>query len=210
MTLSRKERDELRRQREILDASLSIFAQNGYHGTTMADISRESQYPLGTIYKYFPGKKQIFYELVMERVHHLGQQLYEISCNKDLTPPDALRAFLFAKARFYIENSDFIRIYISQRSTIDAVVLPQLNDRVNRMHDKMVTLFEQTFKKGIPHWFKPHPPRQMALMFTDMAHFAAWAALFREEDEMERHRRLELVFDIFLNGVTPTPHHEEK
>jgi len=201
MDISRKERDDLRRQREIMAAALSIFAAQGFHGTTMAQISEGAQYPLGTIYKYFSSKKQIYHELVMERVHKLGDILYEISIKPDLSPTEKLKQFLFAQSTFYRTNNEFIRIYISERSTIDSVLLPKLNEKVNRMNDKMVSLFQKTFEQGQKGEFKSYPPREMALLFTDIAHSVSWSSLFETDDEESHQKRLELIFDIFLNGV---------
>ncbi len=178
MTISRRERDDQRRKDEILDAALSIFATQGFHGATMAQISQEAQYPLGTIYKYFSSKKQIYHDLVMERVHQLGQILISISNKKELTAREKLKESLFAKAKFYRSNSDFIRIYISERSNIDAVMLPKLNEKVNRMHQKMITLFQKIFEQGIEDEFKPYPTREMATLFTEIAHSVAWSSLF--------------------------------
>lgn len=180
MNISRKERDDQRRRDEILDAALSIFATNGFHGTTMAQISQEAQYPLGTIYKYFSSKKQIYHDLVMERVHQLGQILLAISNQKELSAIEKLRLSLFAKTKFYRSNSDFIRIYISERSNIDSVIIPKLNEKVNRMHEKMITLFQKIFEQGMADEFKPYPPREMATLFTELAHSVAWSYLFQD------------------------------
>lgn len=202
MSISRKERDDQRRRQEILDTALSIFASQGFHGTTMAQISQESQYPLGTIYKYFSSKKQIYHDLVMERVHQLGQILLEITSRKETSLLDKLRESLFAKALFYKTNDEFIRIYISERSNIDAVMMPKLNQKVNRMHNKMVTLFETIFEQGRNKIFQPYPAREMAILFTDIAHSVSWSSLFMEENEKHLNNRLEMIFDMFINGVS--------
>ncbi len=204
MDISRKERDDMRRRREIMDAALSIFATQGFHGTTMAQISESAQYPLGTIYKYFSSKKQIYHDLVMERVQQLGEILYEISITPEISPTEKLKQFLFAQSKFYRSNNEFIRIYISERSNIDSVLMPKLNRKVSRMNEKMVSLLQKTFEKGLNSEFKPYPPREMALLFADIAHSVSWSYLFEDEDETTQHQRLELIFNIFLNGVAVT------
>ncbi len=201
-TLSRKERDDLRRRQEILDTALPIFAAQGFHGTTMAQISSEAQYPLGTIYKYFSSKKQIYNDLVIEKVHELGRILLEISKRENLDVCGKLKEALFAKALFYKSNSEFVRIYISERSNIDAVMLPKLNQKVNRKHEQMVNLFQQIFDQGIrENFFKPFPSIELATLFTDIAHSAAWSSLFRDEDDEALERRLNMVFEIFTTGI---------
>lgn len=200
--LTRKERDDNRKRREILAAALKMFAEGGFHNTTMAQISRAAQYPLGTIYKYFPGKKEIYHDLVIERVHELGRILYDIAHRKDLSVSDQLLAALKAQARFYRDNQDVVKIYISERSNIDSVGMPRLNERVSRLHERMVQLFEQMFDQGIcKEVFKAYPARDMAELFADIVHSAAWSCLFRKEDKDTSDQRLSMIFEMFTFGI---------
>mgnify|MGYP001549567624 CR=1 FL=1 len=200
--LTRKERDEARKKKEILAAALEVFAGRGFHGATMAEISKTSQYPLGTIYKYFPGKKEMYHDLVITTVQELGQILYEIRCSPNLSPVEKLHAALAAQARFYQANKEVARIYISERSNIDAVAMPKLNERVNHLHEKMVTLFREIIEQGIEKKeIKPLPSLDMAELFSDIVHSTAWASLFREEDQSSQDERLDLVFKMFTTGI---------
>ncbi|MCG8632841.1 MAG: TetR/AcrR family transcriptional regulator [Desulfobacterales bacterium] len=200
--LTRKERDDLRKREEILAAALEIFAARGFHSTTMAQISKVSQYPLGTIYKYFPGKKEMYHDLVINRVRNLGQILGEIRRDDSLGVCDKLKACLKAQADFYGANREVVKIYISERSNIDAVAMPKLNEKVNTFHDRMVALFQDLFEQGLETGeFKPYPSRDMAELYADIVHSAAWAALFRDDDETAADQRLSMIFDMFTNGI---------
>ncbi|MEA1968169.1 MAG: TetR/AcrR family transcriptional regulator [Thermodesulfobacteriota bacterium] len=199
---SRKERDDHRRKQEILKTALSIFASCGFHGTTMSQISQDSEYPLGTIYKYFSSKKQIYYELVIEKARELAQILLRISAKEGLGPSAKLKESLFANADFYMANNEFVRIYISERSNIDAVMMPKLNEKINRMHHRMIALFEKIFEQGIENKeFKPYPAKEMAVLFSDIVHSASWSSLFYDESEEELKKRLDMVFNMFTQGV---------
>ncbi len=200
--LTRKQRDDQRKRKEILVAALAMFAEGGFHNTTMAQISKASQYPLGTIYKYFPGKKEMYHDLVIERVHELGRILYDIAHKQDVSVTDRLLSALKAQARFYRDNQDVVKIYIFERSNIDSVGMPQLNERVNRLHERMVQLFENLFDQGIREkGFKTYPTRDMAELYADIVHSAAWSGLFREEDPIQSDRRLSMIFEMFTTGI---------
>jgi len=43
----------------VIDAALTLFRMNGYHNTSMADISASCGLLKGSIYHYFPGKKEL-------------------------------------------------------------------------------------------------------------------------------------------------------
>ncbi|MFH1149536.1 MAG: TetR/AcrR family transcriptional regulator [Actinomycetota bacterium] len=47
------------RRRQIIDAAFKVFAENGYHNSTMADIATELDVGHGTLYRYFKNKLDI-------------------------------------------------------------------------------------------------------------------------------------------------------
>ena len=47
------------RRRQVLDAAISCFSRNGFHKTTMQDISQEAKLSPGAIYRYFSSKEDI-------------------------------------------------------------------------------------------------------------------------------------------------------
>jgi AcrR family transcriptional regulator len=52
-----------KRRKEIIEAATSVFASKGYAGTLMADIAAQAGIAKGTIYEYFPGKQELFFEV---------------------------------------------------------------------------------------------------------------------------------------------------
>jgi hypothetical protein len=80
--------------------------------------------------------------------------------------------------------------------------MPQLNERVNRLHERMVKLFETLFDQGIQDGvFKSYPARDMAELFADIVHSAAWSGLFREPDKDLEDRRLSMIFEMVASGI---------
>lgn len=52
--------DKSRRRDELLAAARQVFAANGYHGTTMADVARAAGLSYGVAYWYFDSKDDLF------------------------------------------------------------------------------------------------------------------------------------------------------
>jgi len=55
-------RDE--RRQSLLDAARTLFAEKGYHDTTVDDITRTANVAKGTFYLYFSEKREIYYEVI--------------------------------------------------------------------------------------------------------------------------------------------------
>ncbi|ALH95697.1 TetR/AcrR family transcriptional regulator [Acinetobacter equi] len=60
-SLSREKTDATKKS--ILDAALTLFLENGFSKTTIRDISSSSNCSVGTIYRYFSRKEDIFEEI---------------------------------------------------------------------------------------------------------------------------------------------------
>jgi AcrR family transcriptional regulator len=58
--------DHDRYRKELLLQCLTLFAARGYGSITMRQIAKELGVSTGTLYHYFPGKEDIFIQLVQE------------------------------------------------------------------------------------------------------------------------------------------------
>jgi AcrR family transcriptional regulator len=54
------------RREDILQASLKLFAERGFHGTSMRDIARAADITEGLIYHYFTNKRDLFTAIIEE------------------------------------------------------------------------------------------------------------------------------------------------
>lgn len=53
-----------RRRQLILASAKSVFAQKGYHATTMGDVAKASEISYGSVYWYFDSKETLFHALM--------------------------------------------------------------------------------------------------------------------------------------------------
>ncbi|WP_059007076.1 TetR/AcrR family transcriptional regulator [Streptomyces specialis] len=54
------------RRRQIIQGAARCFSRDGFHGTSMQDIFRETGLSAGAVYRYFPGKEAIIAALANE------------------------------------------------------------------------------------------------------------------------------------------------
>ncbi len=52
------------RRQQLLDAARTLFAEKGYHETTVDDITRAADVAKGTFYLYFSEKREIYLEVI--------------------------------------------------------------------------------------------------------------------------------------------------
>jgi TetR/AcrR family fatty acid metabolism transcriptional regulator len=74
----------------IMEASLKVIAENGYHGSQISKIAKEAGVADGTIYLYFKNKEDILISLFRERLGYLIDKI-KISIQDTDTADEALR-----------------------------------------------------------------------------------------------------------------------
>lgn len=63
--IPQRELNRLAKQRRILEAALSVFAAEGYSGTSMDAIAAKAAVSKPTLYQYFGTKEQLFTEIML-------------------------------------------------------------------------------------------------------------------------------------------------
>jgi AcrR family transcriptional regulator len=58
-----------RRRRQIVDAAVQLFIENGFHRSTTRQIARAAGISIGALYEYVASKEDILY-LVCDAIHH--------------------------------------------------------------------------------------------------------------------------------------------
>jgi AcrR family transcriptional regulator len=81
------------RRAQIRQAALTCFYRRGYHLTTMDDIASESGLSKGTLYWYFPSKKDLFISMFRQVMDQLGQEMAS-AATQESSAADKLREVL--------------------------------------------------------------------------------------------------------------------
>ena len=98
---------------EILDAARKVFARRGFGGATVDEIAEAAGVAKGTLYLYFPSKREIYLKVLKRG---LALLIEETARNVTAAPAPAgkMRAFIETRVRRAEENRDLIVIYHSE------------------------------------------------------------------------------------------------
>ncbi|MFC4127615.1 TetR/AcrR family transcriptional regulator [Nocardia rhizosphaerae] len=81
-----------RRRQQILEAAQRCFTRKGFHETSMQDVFAESGLSAGAVYRYFPGKNDIIFALILETMTPLRGRMAEIiRADPAPTPAEVVR-----------------------------------------------------------------------------------------------------------------------
>ncbi len=97
----------------ILENAKRLFAERGFASTSVADIARVAEVPVGSIYTYFDGKEELIRAIIDEGWADLRDHLQE-SLERAVTPEERIAQLLEMFMPGLINDIDFITILLSE------------------------------------------------------------------------------------------------
>jgi AcrR family transcriptional regulator len=93
----------------ILKTSAKIFAEKGFHHTSVRDISRATKMSLSGLYYYFTTKEELLY-LIQERCFVTLLQRWEQAARAELDVRARIRAFAESHLSFFLHNMHEMKV----------------------------------------------------------------------------------------------------
>ena len=109
--LSRKEREKLRHRGQILDTALDLFSVKGYHNVSMHEIAGKAEFAIGTLYRFFENKEDLYKALIMEQSEEFHRVLNEAI---DISGDEVEKIHRYIKARCSNSTGKWSRGYYFQ------------------------------------------------------------------------------------------------
>ncbi len=77
--VSRRDREKLLREEEIITAAERIFHDRGFEAASMDEIAREAQFTKRTLYQYFENKEELYFAVVLKGFRNLFEYLSQVA-----------------------------------------------------------------------------------------------------------------------------------
>ncbi|MCI0544501.1 MAG: TetR/AcrR family transcriptional regulator, partial [Actinobacteria bacterium] len=132
------------RRRDVIEAAGRLFAERGYHGTSMRDLGRELGLLGSSLYSHVESKQDLLVEVVEE-----GARLFEESAVGALATPgdavDRLRALIDGHVGVILDNLDVARTFLNEARVLDA----EHRSRVLGARDHYEEAFRSVIRQGV-------------------------------------------------------------
>jgi AcrR family transcriptional regulator len=199
--LPRREREKLRQRQEMLAAALDLFSQNGYHNVSMHEIAEKAEFAIGTLYKFFQNKEDLYKALVLEQCDKFEDAITHAIEELD-DEVEKLRNYIRTKGERFRGNLPFVRLFLAERRGASFNIKAGLDDELRKRHYAFLQKLTAIFKSGIKNKrFKNiADPFHLAVALDS----AIDAFLLLWLDAPENHSFPEdpdVILDIFFKGL---------
>ncbi|MEJ2729698.1 MAG: TetR/AcrR family transcriptional regulator [Deltaproteobacteria bacterium] len=108
-----------RRRRQITDAAVQLFIDQGFHKTTTRQIARAAGFSIGSLYEYFASKEDILY-MVCESIHAEVERGVSAAMSQAAGGRDALAKIIHEYFMVCHRMSDFILLIYQETQSLPA------------------------------------------------------------------------------------------
>lgn len=212
--ISRKQRDKELRRDDILKAAEYVFATKGYHEATVADIAKQSQYAVGTIYLYFKDKEGLYLNLVEKKAQDMINTIKQ-RVGMFKSPKEKIKILIQEHLEYFRRNENFFKIYFSTsegfnwtiKSKVSKNTVAKFMDFVDYV-DVLIKKAQKNnvIKKGLNH-------KQVAFVLCSVLKTSIFLWLKRDflQKKVENSKSCvtpcigdieNVILEIFFNGVS--------
>jgi AcrR family transcriptional regulator len=110
-----KSQRRAQREEQILETAMQLFAEHGYNDTDTQLLAEKLQVGKGTIYRYFPSKRELFLAAA-DRVMRLMRQSVDARIQGIDEPFERLGVAIRAFLNFFAEHPEYVELLIQERA----------------------------------------------------------------------------------------------
>jgi AcrR family transcriptional regulator len=143
----------------ILQATLELISERGFHGTAMSEIADRAGVGAGTIYRYFEGKGDLITQLYLEIKLDMSEA-FLAGYSEDMSLQARFRTLWFNMLHYYLDHPQemaFVEQFVNS-----PYMTPEVKRAYVEGYEPILQFFRYAFQEGV---FK-EMPMEMLGAFT--------------------------------------------
>ncbi len=181
---------------DVIRAAGRLFAEKGYHGTSMRDLGEELGLRKGSLYAHIASKQELLVEVV-ERGASLFQASADTAAAVDGGAVDRLRAFVAGHVDVVLDNVDEARTFLNEARSLE----PEYRARIVTARDRYEVVLRGILAAGVEDGtLSPTTDPKLSGIFV-LSVLNAVDLWFHEPGPLDRSQLVESILTYALDGV---------
>jgi len=181
---------------DVVAAAGRLFADRGYHGTSMRNLGRELGLLGSSLYAHVDSKQDLLVEVVED-----GARLFQESARNALdvagSAPDRLRALVGGHVDVVLSNQDVVRTFLNEARMLDE----QHRSRIIAARDSYEQAFRRVIGDGVSEGsFRADvdPKITSILLLSILNAVERW---YRPEGALNRDGLVDSILGLVVDGI---------
>lgn len=196
MATSTSDKYEQKHQAAIR-AAASVFAENGFHGSSTRDIAERMGIKQGSLYYYFKSKEDALSEVCLYGVQDYAERMQAIAIS-DQSFEAKLTATVTSHLTKYREKNEALRVYNAERLYLPATKREKLYQIGSGYRQQLETIFADAASSGqLRSSIDCHFASQAVIGLCN-----AWGELIVRDPDLDLAEVIEKCVDLLLKGFS--------
>ena len=131
----------------ILEASVKVFADHGFHQSTVSQIAKKAGVADGTIYLYFKNKEDILVQIFNYKTKQIFERFRDVVDSAD-NPIEKLRNLIRRHLQEFQQDRNLAVVYLAETRQINRVMEDQIKIMSKMYFDLVAEILEQGQQNG--------------------------------------------------------------
>jgi len=165
----------------------------------MHEIAKESEFAVGTLYKFFANKEDLYKNLLEEKISEFHRILMG-ALESPGSEVEKIKSWIKEKIRIFNDHDTFVRLYFTETMGISTNVRAGLQAETRIKYEDMLSKIKKIFEIGIKKKvFEKFDPYHLAVALDGISN----ALLFEYLEYPEKLKKIEpdLILNLFFSQI---------
>jgi AcrR family transcriptional regulator len=188
-----------RTRRDLMDASVRLFAARGFELTTVQEIVAEAGVTKGAFYHHFSSKDDVLFEIHEDFITSLLERT-QVVLDRKLRPRQALAEIIREMLVSFEMFNEAVSVFLREHRSLSA----EAHDRVRAKRDMYERMLIELIEEGI-RVGDFRPLSNVRLVAFGINGMCVWAhEWFDPHKDLSATKIAELYADVVMNGLVAT------
>ena len=187
---------QLRRQEEILDMAIGLFAKHGYFETDTQLLADQLHVGKGTLYRYFRTKEELFLAAADSIMRKLHERIVSATAGVE-DPLDLIREGVYAYLAFFAEHPEYAELVIQERALFKDRPRPTYLQHRDVNEVRWRELYRSLAAKGE---IRDMPAERITDIIGDLLYGTMYTNLFAQQRKSPE-AQTSAILDVVFYGI---------
>jgi AcrR family transcriptional regulator len=135
------------KRKQIMDTAGRVFAERGYHSTTVKDVVAAAEVSVGSFYFYFKGKEELFAELYTEITKEFDERTLSVLDTKNFSLAKNYTRAITVNLWMYQQRRELTKLMLVEAAGLNPEFAKRRWESIQASSDTMAEWF-RIFKNG--------------------------------------------------------------
>lgn len=184
------------RREEILDAATKLFATHGYAETDTQQLADELGVGKGTLYRYFPSKRELFLAAADRGMRRLCEFI-DASVSTIEDPPEKIAQVVRSYLTFFAEHPELCELLIHERALFKERKKPTYIEHREANRERLRSLYRAYIAEG---QIRDMPVDQLLDVLGDLLYGTMFTNYFSDR-KISVEEQARGILNIFFHGI---------